>query len=315
MDAVRARQQGAKAKALSALKRVDLTGKARRNRHIFASPSPFRYNPSIREANPLLRMDWLLAITPLVLLLLLMVRFRWSAARAGAAGWLLAMALAGLRFGAGFDVLAMAQVKALLLAVDVLMIIWAAYLLFRVTDEAGAIDVLGQALPGLTRDRGVQALLIGWAFASFLQGVGGFGVPVAVTAPLLVGLGFTPLQAVVIPSVGHAWAVTFGSLATSFQALIATTGIPGEVLAPPSTFLLALTGLLGGFMVARAADGWQAVKRLAPLIVILAVAMGGAQHGVASLGLWNLAGLSGGLTGLGVGVLLAALKRGLTRGA
>ncbi len=67
----------------------------------------------------------------------------------------------------------------------------------------------------------MQALLICWPFASFLQGVGGFGVPVAVTAPLLIGLGFTPLVAVVAPSLGHGWSVTFGSLGTSFQALMA----------------------------------------------------------------------------------------------
>ncbi len=93
-------------------------------------------------------------------------------------------------------------------------------------DEAGAIRTIGQALPYLTADRGMQALVIGWVFASFLQGVGGFGVPVAVIAPILVGLGFTPLSAVIIPSLGHGWAVTFGSLGSSFQALLAATGEP-----------------------------------------------------------------------------------------
>ena len=46
----------------------------------------------------------------------------------------------------------------------------------------------------------IQALLLSWLFASFLQGMGGFGVPVAVVAPLLVGLGFSPIQAVVMAS-------------------------------------------------------------------------------------------------------------------
>ena len=131
-------------------------------------------------------------------------------------------------FGAGLELLAYAHVKALLLSVDVLLIIWAAFLLYRVADEAGAIRTIGQALPHLTNDIGMQALIIGWVFATFLQGVGGFGVPVAVIAPLLVGLGFSPLAAVVIPSIGHGWAVTFGSLGSSFQALIAATGVPGE---------------------------------------------------------------------------------------
>ncbi|TET85731.1 MAG: L-lactate permease, partial [Anaerolineales bacterium] len=140
--------------------------------------------------------DWILALTPILLILILMVCFRWGAAKAGPAGWMAAVVIAAVRFGAGVDLLALVQVKALLLTLDVLLIVWAAFLLYRVADEAGAIRIIGQALPRLTADRGMQALLIGWAFASFLQGVGGFGVPVAITAPLLVGLGFSPLVAV-----------------------------------------------------------------------------------------------------------------------
>jgi lactate permease len=103
---------------------------------------------------------------------------RWGAARAGGAGYLSALIIAILFFGARLELLAYAHVRALLLSVDVLLIIWAAFLLYRVADEAGAIRTIGQALPHLTNDTGMQALIIGWVFATFLQGVGGFGVPV-----------------------------------------------------------------------------------------------------------------------------------------
>ena len=135
-----------------------------------------------------------IASLPILVILVLMIGFRWGAARAGAAGYLAAFFVAVAFFGAGVDVLAYAHTKAFILSVDVLFIIWAAFLLYRVTEEAGAIKTIGRLLPSLTRDRGMQALLIGWVFASFLQGAGGFGVPVAVTAPLLIGLGFTPLR-------------------------------------------------------------------------------------------------------------------------
>src|SRR3990170_3750179 len=145
--------------------------------------------------------------------------------------WFAALCIAVVRFGVGLEVLAVAQAKSLFFSLDVLMITWAAFLLFRVVDEGGAIQVLKEALFRLTTDPGMQALLIAWAFASFLQGVGGYGVPVAVTAPIMIGLGFSPVSAVVLPSLGHGWSVTFGSLAASFQALIAATGIPGGTLA------------------------------------------------------------------------------------
>lgn len=250
-------------------------------------------------------LDWTLAFLPILLILVLMVRFRWGAAKAGPAGWFAAMLIASTRFGAGLRVLAFAQVKALLLTMDVLLIIWAAFTLYRVADEAGAIRVIGDALPRLTPDRGMQALLIGWAFASFLQGVGGFGVPTAVTAPILVGLGFPPVTAVVVPSLGHAWSVTFGSLGSSFQALIASSGLPGEALAPTCAALLGLAGFGSGLTAAHAAQGWRAVRRLALAILLLGLTMGLAQFLAATQGLWNLAGFAGGLTGLITGYVMA----------
>lgn len=256
-------------------------------------------------------MTFILAFIPIALILILMVGLRWGAARAGGAGYLTALLIALTAFGAGPRLLAYAHAKATLLTVDVLMIIWAAFLLYRVADEAGAIDTIGRALPQLTADRGMQALVIGWAFASFLQGVGGFGVPVAVIAPILVGLGFTPLAAVVIPSLGHGWAVTFGSLGSSFQALMAATGFDWQVLAPPAATMLGISALAVGFLVAHAAGGWEAVRRLAGPSLILGVVMGLVQYFAASAGLWNIAAFLAGLAGLIVSIPLAQRYRGV----
>ena len=220
-------------------------------------------------------MPFILAITPIALILFLMVGLRWGAARAGGAGYLTTLAIAILFFGAGPELLAYAHAKALLLSVDVLMIIWGAFLLYRVADEAGAIRKISLALPHLTNDKAMQAVIIGWVFATFLQGVGGFGVPVAVIAPILVGLGFAPLAAVVIPSIGHSWAVTFGSLGSSFQALIAATGMPGEQLVSFSALFLGIAGLFGGWMVVHVAGSWSAVRRLFWPVLVLGCVMGG----------------------------------------
>jgi len=245
----------------------------------------------------------IIASIPILVILILMIGFRWGVARAGAAGYLVAFLVAIIFFGAGADVLAYAHVKAFILSADVLFIIWAAYLLYRVVDEAGAIETIGRLLPSLTNDRGMQALLIGWVFATFLQGTGGFGVPVAVTAPILIGLGFTPLSAVLIPSIGHGWAVTFGSLGSSFNALLSATGLDAAVLAPPSALYLGLAGLITGPMVAHAADGWRGVRRLLLPALVIGAVMGVAQFTVAAgAGLWNLGAFAGGLAGLAVSI-------------
>lgn len=252
----------------------------------------------------------LLASLPILLILILMLALRWNAARAGVAGWLCAIIVAIWGFGSGARLLGYAHAKALLLTLDVLLIIWNAFLLYRVTDEAGTIRMLSELIPKITVDRGMQALLVGWAFASFLQGVGGFGVPTAVTAPLMVGLGFHPVTAVAIPSIGHAWSVTFGSLASSFQALQSATDFAWQDLAPASAAFLACACLACGLAVAHLAGGWSSIRRHGVRILVMAAAMGGSQYLLATIGLWSIAGLGGSTAGLAAGLLLASSPKG-----
>lgn len=259
--------------------------------------------------------SWLLAASPILVVLVLMVGLRRSAMIAGASGWLAAALVAVTRFGAGSDLIFVSQGKALLLSLDVLLIVWMALLLFQVTDEAGAVAMLGRQLTLLTADRAEQALLLGYAFTTFLNGVGGFGVPVAVIAPLLAALGFDPVAAVLMPALGHAWSSTFGSLGSAFQALIATSGMTGQMLALYSGAMLALAGLGCGVSVAHIANGWSGVRRNAATLLIVGAVMGGVQWALAMTGLWTIAAFSAGLAGIGAGVILARLGNSHSHGA
>jgi lactate permease len=252
-------------------------------------------------------LNWLLALSPVITVLILMLGLRWGGSKAGAVAWFVAVVVAALRFGAGPRLIAYAQVKAVLLTLDVLYIIWMALLLFHVADEAGAVRIIGLRLPALTGDRMMQGILLGWVFVSFLQGMGGFGVPVAVVAPLLVGLGFGPIQAVVMASIGHGWAVTFGSLATSFMALMAATNTPGEALAPEAAILLGVASFGSGAIVAHAGSGWRGLLRGIPAIATLSVVMAVVQYLLATNGLWTLGATGASLVGLLVGVGLTRL--------
>ncbi len=253
---------------------------------------------------------FILAISPILVILILMVGFRWKTSRAGGLGYLAALLISWIWFGINIETLAYAHAKAVFLIMDVLLIIWTAFLLYRVVAEAGGIAVLSTTLPHLTGDKGMQALLIGWIFASFLQGVGGFGVPTAVIAPILVGLGFSPLNAVVIPSLGHTWAVTFGSLGASFNAMMAATGLGWEALAPSAGIFLGITGLLVGIAVAWVVGGWGTLRRLWFPILAIALGMSAAQYLTVTLGLWNIGGLMGGTAGLIIGIPLAWFRHG-----
>ncbi len=254
-------------------------------------------------------MSWFLALLPILVVLMLMAGLRWGGAKAGAVGWLVALLVAYHFFGAGPRVLFYSQAKGLLLSLFVLYMIWFALALYHVVDEAGVFRVLSVGIARLTADRSMQFLTLSWVFASFLQGVTGFGVPVAVVGPLLIGLGFPAVTAVVAASMGHAWAVTFGSVASSFYAMIAVTGLDGPTLAPWSAALLGGACFLSGGIVAYLHNGWSSLRHSLPIVLVVGGVMAGVQYLMATHGLWNLAAFGAGLAGLISVTGLARLPR------
>ena len=254
---------------------------------------------------------WLLALSPIIVVLILMIGFRWGGSKAGPVGWLTAIVVSLAFFGATPGLLAYSQLKGLLLTFYVLYIIWMALVLYNVVNEAGAITVIGHAISRLTGDRVMQLLILSWVFSAFLQGVAGFGVPIAVVAPLLIGMGFEPTTAVVATAIGHSWSVTFGDIASSFQALIAATGLGGQELAPWSALFLGLACFSCGLAAAHAHSGLKGLRHGLPAILIIGSLMSGTQYLLATNVLWNLAGFAAGLVGLlvGAGVTRLSLYR------
>jgi len=258
---------------------------------------------------PLNILYWLLALSPIIVVLTLMIGFRWGGSKAGPVGWLTAVIVSLAFFGATPALLAYSQLKGLLLTIYVLYIIWMALVLYNVVNEAGAITVIGRAISRLTDDQVMQLLILSWVFSAFLQGVAGFGVPIAVVAPLLIGMGFEPTTAVVATAIGHSWSVTFGDIASSFQALIAATGLGGQELAPWSALFLGLACFGCGLAAAHAHSGFKGLRHGLPAILIIGSLMSGTQYLLATNGLWNLAGFVAGLVGLLVGAVVARLPR------
>lgn len=252
---------------------------------------------------------WLAAALPLLLVAGAMLGLRWDSGRAGPLGWASALLVALLAFGATPRLLLVSQLRGLMLSLWVLLIVWAALLLYAVVDEAGALAAVSAALRRLTPDRGLQLLALGWVFSSFLQGVTGFGVPVAVVAPLLVGLGFPALTAVVVPSLAHTWAVSFGSVGTSIAAMSAVTALPPEAFAPASALATGLACLACGVGAVLLGLGPRALPRLAPALALLWAVMFLAQLAMARTAAWPLASFGASALALAALPLLARLPR------
>ena len=249
----------------------------------------------------------LMAALPVLVVLTLMLAFRWSGALAGLAGWLSALALAVLVFGADLQVVLVSLLRAGLLLIYVLYIIWPGLFLYNLVKQTGGIDVIAGRLFRMAPDPTLQILVLAWVFSSFLEGVAGFGIPVAVVAPTLISAGFAPLTAVVAVAIGHAWAVTFGSFGICFVALVAASQESAAALGPWSAVMIGAACLLTGLAVAHAFRGGRSLARALPAILLVGAAMAGSLYLLVANGLYTLAGFGSGLAGLLVSAAVARL--------
>ena len=102
--------------------------------------------------------------------------------------------------------------------------------MYRLTVATGAFGTLQQAIGGVTSDRRLQLLLIAFAFGAFFEGASGFGTPVAVTAAVLIGLGFSPLAASGLSLIANTAPVAYGALGTPIAGLASVTGLDPYLL-------------------------------------------------------------------------------------
>jgi lactate permease len=156
----------------------------------------------------------LLAALPILLVIILMVGFNWPAKRVMPLAWIGAVALAAIFWQEPMNWLIGSTISGALSAVNILIIVFGAILLMNTLKNSGAIKTINKTFHGISSDRRVQAIIIGFVFVSFIEGAAGFGTPAALAAPLLVSLGFPPLAAVVLALIGDSTAVSFGAVGT-----------------------------------------------------------------------------------------------------
>ncbi len=142
---------------------------------------------------------WAMAFLPIIALIILMIKFHWGATEAAAVGLMITVVTGVFLFKAGVTVIAAESAKGIWNALIILIIVWTAILLYQVGDEAKAFLVIRDGMRKLLPNELLLVFAMGWVIESFLQGITGFGVPVAVGAPLLIGIGVQPIWAVIIP--------------------------------------------------------------------------------------------------------------------
>jgi len=207
-------------------------------------------------------LTWLLAISPVVLLLVLVLWGRFSTIIDAGITVAYSAVVAVVAFGAGSMTIAVGLGKGAWVGLWILYVIWPALLMHHFATRVGMAS-LGRALSTVLPRRSENILLLAWVLPSFIQGVSGFGTPIAVAAPLLVALGVGKARSVALPLIGYHWAVGFGSMGSSFYmgALTAHLDATGTAeFAQSASIALGLNCILAGVLVALMYDGWSGLR-------------------------------------------------------
>src|SRR5690242_2863859 len=147
-------------------------------------------------------------------------------------------------------------------------LIIAALFLFNITVESGQFEILKHFMASITSDRRLQALLIAFSFGSFLEGTAGFGAPVAITAAMLVGLGFNPLYAAGLCLIANTAPVAFGAIGIPITVASQVTAIPEMAISQMVGRTLPILSVLLPFYLVILMSGYKKTREVFPAVLV-----------------------------------------------
>ena len=147
-------------------------------------------------------------------------------------------------------------------------IVITAVFLFNITVKSGQFEVIKHFMASITSDRRLQALLIAFSFGAFLEGTAGFGAPVAITAAMLVGLGFNPLYAAGICLIANTAPVAFGAIGIPITVASQVTSIPEMAISQMAGRTLPLLSVLLPFYLVILMAGFKKTREVLPAILV-----------------------------------------------
>jgi lactate permease len=249
----------------------------------------------------------LVAAIPVVVLLGLLGWFHVRAHIAALIGLASALVLAIFVYGMPAKLAAMSALYGA--AFGLLPIGWivlCAIFVYDITVYTGQFDVVKRTIGHLADDRRVQVLLIAFSFGAFIEGAAGFGTPVAISAAMLIGLGFRPLAAAGLALIGNTAPVAFGGLGTPIITLASVTGLDMFQLSAMAGRQLPFFSVIIPFWLIWAMAGWRAMWEVWPACLTAGLSFGIVQFVVSNYhGPW-VVDIAGGLASI---LCLVALLR------
>ncbi len=235
-----------------------------------ALPAGIAFTQPLTPVGGSLLLSFLVAALPIVVALVMlgvMRRPAWQASLVGLiTGLVIAISVWGMPTGLALDAVAAGMALALL---PVMYIVVTALLLYNLAVKSGRFDQFRQwMLDYLPDDRRLVLLVVAFSFGCLLEGISGFGTPVAITSALLIALGFPPLEALTYTLIFNTAPVAFGALGVPITVLGAVTSMPADTLGAMVGRQLPFFAFLLPFYVVGMYGGIKSIGKLWPALVV-----------------------------------------------
>jgi len=226
-----------------------------------------------------LTLSALVALLPIATVLVFLGILKRAAWQAAAAGLIVAFLVAVTVWAMPARIALASALNGAVFAIwPVMWIVVNALLLYNIAVASGRFDAfLEWIITHLPNDKRVILVVIGFCFGALLEGIAGFGAPVAITASFLIMVGLAPLDALVFVLIFNTTPVAFGALGAPVTVLSAVTGLPAPALAAMIGRQLPLMAMILPFYVIALYGGRRSVRALWPVLTIAGVSFGVAQ--------------------------------------
>jgi lactate permease len=192
----------------------------------------------------------------------------------------------------------------------VMWIVITALFVYNIAVSTGRFDAFrAWIIKHLPNDRRVVLIVIAFCFGALLEGIAGFGTPVAITSSLLIMCGFPALEAIVFVLIFNTTPVAFGALGTPITVLGAVTGLPAHELGQMVGRQLPIMAAMLPFYVMGLYGGWRSIRSLWPVLAVAGLSFGVAQFAASNYLDYTLTDVFAALSSLAVTLLFLQVWR------
>jgi lactate permease len=227
------------------------------------------YTQDFNPVSDSLGLTAIFAVLPILTLFVLLGGLKMKAQWAALIALAMAMAVAMIVYGMPVDQTGLSALEGATFGLfPIMWIVVAAIWVYNMTVETGHFAVLRRSFGAISEDQRIQAVIIAFCFGALLEALAGFGTPVAITAVMMIALGFRPIKAAAIALVANTAPVAFGAIAIPITTLSEITGLDkgdlGAMVGRQTPFLALIVPLILIGMV----DGRRGIRQAWPVAVV-----------------------------------------------